>query len=789
MMKVSGNYFIFQCFFSSSLCLDILALFTLTNCEKEFECSNALVNENRMVLHHSTKKYSEDVHLCTLDVQNNHEKLLEMSFPLTDGIDIELKCRHNTSLHVQGDKAIAIFTYMSFELTRIISSLILPFGLHFLICVTEKTMHPPYFLDHPNAVYSYEASFGQEMHRDGFMKIKNNLNISYMAILNLRERQIQQQTEDIMQHSAWDLYTEECPTDCIKGLDININNQSEVHNARTLIYNDSISFIILSGEILTILRFTNLVNSNGYHESSDHFYLSFSIKTTHSFFTTSNMTSYENYDVIMNFPGAFAISSYLYYLSDFSKLLLETDRIWEGVLQNKQVQDFISKSVSCGLVKMWYNSFKCGDSFTYEIWKKIPLVLKRKMIEQLKGNSLILRSMITFFKQRYYIDNIDHQRLMEQILFNPTKALQSKPFCDLKKPLCGPGEELIHSLYKEVGWKKSFGWNCRKCSNNFYKTSFGNIEKCQNCPYRMISNKNRSFCFDPYQLEMLSFTDTTSFITVTISFLLVIFMTFTMIVFFVKRDTPIVLSANHKMSAVQLTTHLLLNVAPLLLILDRLSQMKCALIQIVIGLGFSITVSVNISKTQKIFMIVSKQIIMSKFEILLTNASELMIIGSVVLVNISLHLYVLFYSPIRLLVEYHENPPVKEEYCSNENSIFFQMVFAGGLIIANGIQGIRGRNLPSQFRETNHVIYSSFISMMVIFAASAIYFSQQYKVERLVVVCVVTIILNSVHFVLLYTYKVYIILFKSHLNTRNAANRQRIRTLTSSFTSDTAADG
>ena len=145
-----------------------------------------------------------------------------------------------------------------------------------------------------------------------------------------------------------------------------------------------------------------------------------------------------------------------------------------------------------------------------------------------------------------------------------------------------------------------------------------------------------------------------------------------MIVFFVKRDTPIVLSANHEMSAVQLTTHLLLNIAPLLLIFDRLSQMKCALIQIVIGLGFSITVSVNISKTQKIFMIVSKQIIMSKSEILLTNASEWMIIGSVVLVNISLHLYVLFYSPIRLLVEYHENPPVKEEYCSNVNSIFFR---------------------------------------------------------------------------------------------------------------------
>ena len=284
---------------------------------------------------------------------------------------------------------------------------------------------------------------------------------------------------------------------------------------------------------------------------------------------------------------------------------------------------------------------------------------------------------------------------------------------------------------------------------------------------------------------MLLFSDGIISGTATISFLVIIFLSMTMIVFFLKRDTPIVLSANHKMTALQLITHLWLNIAPVLLCLGHLSQRKCILIQIIIGLGFSVTISVNISKTQKIFMIVSKQIIMSKSEILLTKASEWIIIGAVVLINFSIHLYVMLYSPVRLLVQYHENPPTKEEYCSNETLIFLQIVFAGGLIIVNGIQGIRGRNLPLQFRETNHVIYSSFISIVFIIAASAIYFSRSKKVERLMVVFVVTVFLNSVHFVLLYGYKIFIMLFKPQLNTRKEVNERRLDKLSTSFASET----
>ena len=789
-----------------------LGLFTLTNCDNKFECLNAQINENRMVVHHHTKQYSEDIELCTVDIGNDHEKILGILLDLTErNSSYTLDCRNNTRMNFKYDnQQILLFTYLSFELTRMVSSLALLDDTFIQTSITNQFMYPAYYFDHPFAIYSYEASFDEKIHRDGFIRIKNGLNISYGAILNLyQENSIvdeayknQDHTKDYTkknqgsvvnhkyqgsdkmvahnqneicsqdknQHSAWCLYTTLCPNDCLKTKDVNISNQTDVNYTLQLLTEQSITFITLVGESYSIELLQRRTDLAGF------FITPYFTKTSSNTFIDTLMSSYENLDVILNFPGSFGFSMFLFYISDISRLLIIKDYIWEGILQREDIQEFIRDKLECKFIQILHKGFQCGDKFTFSMWKKIPRVFKRKVIKSMLGKKIVLKSFILLWKKRYYIKNVDYNRLMKQKeYYNPKKALLSKPFCDLKKPLCGPGEELIHSMYKEWGWKKSFGWNCRRCSNSFYKKSFGNIEKCQSCPYPMISNENRSLCFDPYKLEILTFSNVTMLMTITISFVLVLLITLTMIVFFVKRDTPIVLSANHKMSAIQLTTHLLLNVAPVLLILDRFSQTKCALFQIVIGLGFSLTVSVNISKTQKIFMIVSKQIIMSKSEILLTKASEWMIIGSMVLVNIPLHLYVLFYEQIQLLVEYHENPSVKEEYCSNENYIFFQIVFAGGLIIANGIQGIRGRKLPSQFRETNHVIYSSFISIVVIIAASAIYFSQQIKVERMMVVCVVTIILNSVHFVLLYTYKIFIILFKPHLNTRQAANQRRLK--------------
>ena len=66
---------------------------------------------------------------------------------------------------------------MSFELTRIASSIILLDDTFVLASVTDQFMYPAYYFDHQLAIYSYESSFDKKIHRDGFIKVKNELNV------------------------------------------------------------------------------------------------------------------------------------------------------------------------------------------------------------------------------------------------------------------------------------------------------------------------------------------------------------------------------------------------------------------------------------------------------------------------------------------------------------------------------------------------------------------------------------------------------------------------------------
>ena len=80
---------------------------------------------------------------------------------------------------------------------------------------------------------------------------------------------------------------------------------------------------------------------------------------------------------------------------------------------------------------------------------------------------------IFYFKLRLHHQNISflHCPLQESIekwrnsyYHNPERQLnKSKPFCNLTKPRCGKGVELIHGFYEEEKWLNSLGWFCQKC--------------------------------------------------------------------------------------------------------------------------------------------------------------------------------------------------------------------------------------------------------------------------------------------------------------------------------------
>ena len=174
-------------------------------------------------------------------------------------------------------------------------------------------------------------------------------------------------------------------------------------------------------------------------------------------------------------------------------------------------------------------------------------------------------------------------------------------------------------------------------------------------------------------------------------------------------------------------------------------------------------------------MIVQKKIRMSKSEILLAKASEYIVLVCVLCVDAMLHALAFINKSVTIETKYHDAVLIKEEYCSNSTMIYIQILFASFLAACNGIQGFRARHLPSEFRETNHVIYSSFVSLVVSIAATAMYFSQSLEWRKEFIVVIVTLVLNSVHFVLLYAYKMFIMVFHPQLNTKKAFAQKRMK--------------
>ena len=241
-----------------------------------------------------------------------------------------------------------------------------------------------------------------------------------------------------------------------------------------------------------------------------------------------------------------------------------------------------------------------------------------------------------------------------------------------------------------------------------------------------------------------------------------------------NRDTPIVKLANRKMTTLQLLNHLLLFILPSFLFLVN-SPIVCMCRQIFLGFAFSVTLSINISKSQKIFMIVGSKIRMSKSEILMTNASEWIIIIVVLIINSLFHLLSFTNDQVVIKTKYFDDVLTKESYCSNQLMIYSQLLMATVLSVCNGIQGFRARKLPSHFKETNHVIYSSFTSSVVFVATTAIYFTQQSPVNRSYIILVVTLIFNTTHFLLLYGYKLFIMVFRPHLNTKEVFDQKRLQ--------------
>ena len=231
--------------------------------------------------------------------------------------------------------------------------------------------------------------------------------------------------------------------------------------------------------------------------------------------------------------------------------------------------------------------------------------------------------------------------------------------------------------------------------------------------------------------------------------------------------------ANQNMTILHLSSHLILSTVPTIFFLGEPTIITCTLKPILVGICLTVSVSVNIAKTQKLNLIFSSKTVLSDRKKKRIDVMELVIISFLLTLDILIVIITFINRPIEVTFVYHQLDLIKELTCNNNEDIIVHLTFVLILVLANSIQAVRCRKLPSHFKETNHVIYSSFASIMILGTVAAIYFLQKKSTTKNLVLAFSIHALNTIHFVFIYSYKLYIMVFKPELNTRAAFNKKR----------------
>ena len=403
-------------------------------------------------------------------------------------------------------------------------------------------------------------------------------------------------------------------------------------------------------------------------------------------------------------------------------------------------------------------------------WNK----LKRWSLNKLR-NYLNLKTQVSAYK---YIYKTNESRFFRRtILFNDifTKKEGSRHgICVMRN--CPPGYEPQKAIFYDATWQIVFDWRCIKCRDKHIKPSKHN-EPCKICPQYFVPNKNRSACFDPYNDLYLRPFDTTAIIGIVIN-LIGVCANLTILVIFIKYSaTPVVRSSNVNSSIAHLCGHICLFLVLPVVFIGKPTLTKCIFRPFVIGCLLTFVASLSFTKVQRLLFIFRAKIHLSSNRVRLSKAVEIFIITLLLIIQVTTFVisYVHKIPKLQSIRNIHGLTRVTK--CNTESHLNIQLLYVVILFFICTVLGIRARNLPKHFKETNCIAFSMFTTVIVLLLKFPLYYS---NIDKIIINFLTISIVNIVQLFILYGYKAYIILFCSNKNTK-----QHLRTETMRVTSMT----
>ncbi|CAF3188745.1 unnamed protein product, partial [Rotaria sp. Silwood2] len=310
-------------------------------------------------------------------------------------------------------------------------------------------------------------------------------------------------------------------------------------------------------------------------------------------------------------------------------------------------------------------------------------------------------------------------------------------------------------------------WVCIPCNETSIVVESHEHERCEQCAIGYWPTINRTSCYK-LQETYIDILSIQALVPICLSIIGNILTLFVVILFYKKRETPVVKASGKELCFIMLAgIHLCyLMTFPILV---KPHVITCIIQRLGIGLGFSMMYAALLTKTNRIARIFESTKKQGKLRPqYISPNSQVAICSCLILVQLLLSLLWLAYErPSVDLIAYDRSVTLKCHM--NKHSFLFSLTYNVLLVLVCTMYAIRTRKVPENFNETKFIGFTCYTTCIIWLAFLPIYFTA-YETGRhqvhIATLCITISLCATVALACLFSPKVYIILLHPEKNMR-----------------------
>ena len=370
------------------------------------------------------------------------------------------------------------------------------------------------------------------------------------------------------------------------------------------------------------------------------------------------------------------------------------------------------------------------------------------------------------------IDNHIVSTESEQLL---REKHRSPTFCPTV--ICPPGQEKVHGNI-QVAENNDFdaisGFKCRLCPSNTIKAGNGD-GPCKRCDGKLSADNGlRTLCEDPFTNKSLSLDYNMKYTILGLIGIGAFLATTFLILFIVKRSTPIVRISDVYLALSHLTIELLSFISCFMfyVVFSTHTRYVCIGRNLILSVLYTSNIALVYIKSFKLINAFSSNVKLGVNAVKKTTSAQVFtVIVSLFVINSCLVVLYIQRSPDPEYIR-DDVKLVRVHHCSvfHENSLIVIIIVYQLVCL---VQAFRGRNLPSIMNDAMAMVYAIFIitvSFVVTFPIAHFQGPKHVEFVRLTVL----LLNNLVLIVFLYGKKCFIIVFRPQENTKQKFQKQRM---------------